>query len=86
MTQKQIVAYLEQAKKKGRGKRLARVHLKFDEKTGKITGGIIEMDIDKDRKPDRVSFWRRKKASGYAANVSLSSMKKRKAKKKKKKR
>ena len=83
MAQKQIVAYLEQAKKKGRGKRLAKVVVVVDKK-GRIVRGQIITDIDKDRKPDRVSFWKRKKASGYAANVSLSSMKKRRAKKRKK--
>ncbi len=82
MAQKQIVAYLEKPKKKGRGKRLARVILVVDKK-GKIVRGQIITDIDKDRKPDKVTFWKRKRASGYAANVSLSSAKKRKARKKK---
>jgi len=79
--QKQIVGYLEKPRRKGRGKRLARVLLVV--KGNKIVRGQIITDIDKDRKPDRVTFWKRKKASGYAANVSLSSMRKRKAKKKK---
>jgi len=82
MTQKEIVAYLEKPKKKGRGKRLAKVIVVVDSK-GRIVRGQIVTDIDKDRKPDRVTFWKRKKASGYAANVSLSSMKKRKRRKKK---
>jgi len=82
-TQKQIVGYLEKPKKKGRGKRLARVILVVRGK--KIVRGQLITDIDKDRKPDRVTFWRRERGSGYVANVSLSSMKKRKAKKKKRK-
>jgi len=83
MTQKEITAYLEKHKKKGRGKRLAKVIVVVDKK-GRIVRGQLITDIDKDRKPDRVTFWRRKKASGYAANVSLSSAKKRRKRKKKK--
>ena len=79
-TRRKVVAYLEQVKKRGRGKRIARVVLVV--RGNKVVRGEIVTDIDKDKKPDRITFWKRKKASGYAANVSLSSARKRKAKKK----
>lgn len=80
---KEVVAYLEKVKKKGRGKRLAKVAIVIDKK-GRIVRGHIIADIDRDKKPDSVTFWKRKTAPGYAANVSLSSQKKRRARKKKK--
>ena len=77
---KKVVAYLEKPVRSGRGKRIARVVLVTS--GNKIIRGEVITDIDKDKKPDRVTFWRRKHGRGYAANVSLSSQKKRKAKKK----
>ncbi len=78
---RKVVAYLEKAVKSGRGKRIAKVVVVT--RGNKIVRGEIVTDVDKDKKPDRVTFWRRKHGRGYAANVSLSSQRKRKAKKKK---
>lgn len=52
------------------------------DKKGKIVRGTIVIDIDKDGKPDKVTFYRRRR-SMYAANVSLSSQKKKRGRKKK---
>ena len=46
--------------------------------------GRVRVDIDGDRIPDRITFYRRKRGSGYVGNLSLSSTKKRKKRKRRK--
>ena len=51
---------------------------------GRVLRGRVRVDIDGDRIPDRITFYRRKRGSGYVGNLSLSSTKKRKKRKRRK--
>ena len=52
-------------------------------KRGRVIRGEAVVDLDKDGLPDRITFYRRKAGSGYAANVYLARRKKSARKKKK---